>query len=109
MLTFINNDFHYRMSILKSGDANGSVCNRYTFYYAPIPGLGHYIHTYNCDGNPIPTFTGEPERVVIPDDINDFTDAIWNSLNADNKISLYVRYTDLQTGTYTSRLINKNI
>lgn len=109
LLNFENNDFSYKMSILKSGDANGSVCNRYTFGYSPIPGLGHYIHTYNCDGNPIPTFTGEPERVVINDNINDFTDAIWNSLNPDNKISLYVRYVNLLSGAVSNRLINKNI
>jgi len=109
LVTFDNNDFTYKLSILKSGDANGSVCNRYTYNYAPLPGLGHFIHTYNCDGNPIPTFTGEPERIVIPDNINDFTDTIWNGLNADNKISLYVRYTNLLTGASDSRLINKNI
>ena len=109
MLTFEDSDFMYKMSILKSGNADGSVCNRHTFRYIPIPGLGHFIHTYSCDGNPIPSFVGEPERVVIPDDINTFTDSIWNSLNPDNKISLYVRYIDLLSGKVENRLINKNI
>ena len=109
MLTFEDGDFMYKMGILTSGNADGSVCNRHTFRYIPIPGLGHFIHTYNCDGDPIPSFTGEPERVVIPDDINVFADSIWNSLNSANKISLYVRYIDLLSGKVENRLINKNI
>ena len=108
MLTFENKDFTYEMSILKSADAAGSACNRYTFSYSPLAGLGHFIHTYVCDGNPIPTFQGEPERVAIPNDIDEFTQSLWNALDADNKISLYVRYTDLVTGAEDSRLINKN-
>ena len=108
MITFGNGDFTYEMSILKSADAEGSACNRYTFDYAALPGLGHFIHTYVCDGNPIPTFQGEPERVAIPDDIDAFTDLLWNALDADNKISLYVRYTDLASGKEENRLINKN-
>lgn len=100
--------FTYKMSILKSGDAEGSVCNRYTFNYTPVNGLGHFIHTYNCDGNPIPTFTGEPERVQIPDDIDEFCDTVWSSLNESNKISLYVRYIDIETGETENRLENKN-
>ncbi|MBQ4044189.1 MAG: IMP cyclohydrolase [Clostridia bacterium] len=107
MLTFADGDFTYQMSILKSADAEGSACNRYTFDYAPLAGLGHFLHTYNCDGNPIPTFTGEPERVTIPDDIDAFTNSIWESLNEQNKISLYVRYTDLATGKVENRMINK--
>ncbi len=109
MLTFMEGDFTYKMSILKSADANGTVCNRYTFSYNPLPGAGHFIHTYVCDGNPIPTFQGEPERVIVPDDIDDFTNTIWNNLNGDNKISLYVRYTDIETGATENRLINKNV
>lgn len=108
MLTFDEGDFRYQMSILKSADAEGSACNRFTFAYAPKAGLGHFIHTYVTDGNPIPTFCGEPERVAVDDDIDVFTDKLWNALNADNKISLYVRYVDLQTGAEEKRLINKN-
>lgn len=108
ILNFENNDFTYEMSILKSADENGSACNRYTFDYSPISGLGHFIHTYVCDGNPIPTFIGEPERVFIPDDIDEFTASLWEALDKDNKISLYVRYIDLISGKEENRLINKN-
>ena len=108
MLTFDENDFTYKMSILKSADAEGTACNRYTFSYPALAGLGHFIHTYVCDGNPIPTFQGEPERVAIGNDIDEFTTSLWNALDADNKISLYVRYTDLETGEIEKRLINKN-
>ena len=96
------------MSILKSIDEVGSACARYTYDYPAIAGLGHFIHTYVCDGNPIPTFQGEPERVAIPDDIDVFTNALWNALDEDNKISLYVRYTDLASGKEENRMINKN-
>ena len=105
---FSENDFTYKMSILKSADSEGTYCNRYTFSYHPIAGLGHFIHTYNCDGNPIPTFTGEPERVAVPNDIDAFTKEIWDNLNGDNKISLYVRFVDLENGTAENRMINKN-
>ena len=108
ILNFNGNEFDYKLSILKSADENGSTCNRYTFNYSPLNGLGHFIHTYNCDGSPIPTFTGEPERVEIPDDIDEFTNDIWNNLNEQNKISLYVRYIDLESGEYCDRMINKN-
>ena len=107
-ITFGKGDFSYEMSILKSADALGTACNRYTFSYPSIKGLGHFRHTYVTDGNPIPTFQGEPERVAIPDDIDTFTESIWQNLNEDNKISLYVRYTNLTTGEKTERLINKN-
>ena len=107
-ITFRDGDFSYEMSILKSADALGTACNRYTFSYPALPGLGHFIHTYVTDGNPIPTFQGEPERVAIPDCIDSFTTDVWNNLNEDNKISLYVRYTDLASGEITERLINKN-
>ena len=103
-----NGSFKYRMSILKSADAEGSACNRFGYDYSPVAGVGHFIHTYECDGNPLPTFQGEPERVEIPDDIDAFTDEIWNSLDEENKISLYVRYTDIASGDTESRLINKN-
>ena len=108
MITFDNADFKYQMSILKSIDAEGTDCARYGFSYPSVAGLGHFIHTYVCDGNPIPTFQGEPERVAIPDDIDEFTNNLWNALDKDNKISLYVRYTDLATGECENRLINKN-
>lgn len=108
MLTFDNNDFTYQMSILKSLDEEGSACSRYTFEYPSKNGYGHFIHTYICDGNPIPTFCGEPERVAIGNDIDAFTETLWNALDEDNKISLYVRYTDLETGEYEDRMINKN-
>ena len=107
-ITFEEKNFSYEMSILKSADALGTACNRYTFSYPSLPGLGHFIHTYVTDGNPIPTFQGEPERVAIPDDIDTFTNDVWENLNEDNKISLYVRYTDLASGEITERLINKN-
>ena len=108
MATFDEGDFTYEMSILKSIDEVGSACARYTYDYPAIAGLGHFIHTYVCDGNPIPTFQGEPERVAIPDDIDAFTNALWNALDEDNKISLYVRYTDLASGKEENRMINKN-
>ena len=100
-------DFSYEISILKSIDAEGTDCARYTFSYPGKAGLGHFIHTYVCDGNPIPTFQGEPERVLIPADIDEFTNDLWENLNEDNKISLYVRYTDPVSGEFTDRLINK--
>lgn len=108
MLTFTDNDFSYRMSILKSIDEDGSDCARYLYNYPSKPGLGHFIHTYVCDGNPIPTFQGEPERVAIDADIDAFTDKLWNALDNNNKISLYVRYIDLENGKCENRLINKN-
>ena len=88
--------------------AVGSDCARYTFSYPAKPGLGHFIHTYVCDGSPIPTFQGEPERVEIGNDLDEVTDEIWNSLDENNKISLYVRMIDLETGAAESRLVNKN-
>lgn len=108
VLEFKESGFTYKMSILKSADEEGSACNRYTFSYAPLKGVGHFIHTYNCDGNPIPTFTGEPERVKIPNDVGAFFDTLWNNLDEKNKISLYVRYTDLASGKSQSRMVNKN-
>jgi IMP cyclohydrolase len=108
LLTFGKDDFSYQMSILKSADAVGSACNRFTFNYAPVDGLGHFLHTYVSDGNPIPTFQGEPERIAICDDIDEMTTRLWNALNEQNKISLYVRYVDLKSGDDEERLINKN-
>lgn len=108
MITFDKNDISYKMSILKSIDETGSDCARFTFDYPAKSGLGHFIHTYVTDGNPIPTFQGEPERVEIPDDIDAFTADIWDNLDSQNKISLYVRYTDIESGRITERIINKN-
>lgn len=108
MLTFADNDFTYLMSILKSADAEGTACSRYTFSYPAVAGVGHFLHTYVCDGNPVPTFQGEPERVTVGNDIDEFTRLLWDSLDDDNKISLYVRFTDLVTGVEENRLINKN-
>lgn len=101
-------NFTYKMSILKSADKEGTCCNRYFYNYKSIAGLGHFIHTYVCDGNPLPTFTGEPERVKISDDIDGFTKEIWNSLDENNKVSLYVSYLDVETGKREIRIINKN-
>ena len=108
MLSFGGGDFTYQMSILKSADAEGSACSRYTFAYPAIPGVGHFLHTYVTDGSPLPTFQGEPERVAIVDDIDEMTETIWNALDDDNKISLYVRYTDLATGEISENIVNKN-
>ncbi|MCD8007154.1 MAG: IMP cyclohydrolase [Oscillospiraceae bacterium] len=100
--------YSYQMSILKSIDADGSGCSRQTFTYPGKPGLGHFIHTYVTDGNPIPTFQGEPERIIIPDSIDEFTEQIWSGLDEANKISLYVEYINLKNNTGDYRLINKN-
>ena len=108
LLTFEDGSFRYRMSILKSVDEAGTACARHTFSYPAVRGLGHFLHTYVTDGNPIPTFQGEPERLTVPDDIDSLTEELWNNLDPDNKISLYVRYTDLENGSIQERLINKN-
>ena len=107
-VTFEDPSFHYDLSILKSVDEKGSATARFGFSYPAMPGLGHFIHTYVKDGDPLPTFQGEPERVKIPASIDAFTDEIWSSLNSDNRISLYVRYTDPKTGAYKERLVNQN-
>ena len=103
-------NYNYAMSILKSNNGNPDACNRYTFAYNnPVAGEGHFIHTYMHDGNPLPSFEGEPKGVKIEGDIDTFADMIWNSLNADNKVSLFVRYIDIETGKYESRIYNKNV
>ncbi len=99
----------YKLSILKSLDEEGGTCGRFTYSYEPVAGKGHFIHTYKGNGNPLPAFAGEPVPVNIYDDCNEFAQYIWNSLNSENRISLYVRYTDIKTGEYTETLINKNI
>lgn len=109
LLTFLDDGYTYEMSILKSVDENGTACSRFTFAYPASPGLGHFLHTYACDGDPLPTFRGEPERVRIPDDIDALTDSLWGNLNEENKISLYVRYIDLGTGAIQNRMRNKKL
>ena len=104
----LSGDGSYKMSILKAADAEGSACARYTYEYPALAGIGHFIHTYVTDGEPIPTFQGEPERVALADDMEVFTDELWNALDENNKISLFVRYTDLATGEYRQRILNKH-
>ena len=102
-------DFNYALSILKSADGDPSSCRRYTFSYkSPIAGQGHFIHTYMHDGNPLPSFSGEPKQVEIPDSIDEFTDGLWEALNEDNKVSLFVRYIDIETKEISNRIVNKN-
>lgn len=104
-----NGSYNYAMSILKSNNGNPDGCNRYTFAYEnPAAGEGHFIHTYMHDGNPLPSFEGEPKLVEISGDIDEFTDMIWNNLNEENKVSLFVRYIDITTGKYETRIVNKN-
>ena len=102
-------NYNYAMSILKSNNGNPDSCNRYTFSYGTaLAGEGHFIHTYMNDGNPLPSFEGEPAWVKIDGDIDTFTNMIWNNLNEDNKVSLFVRFIDIKTGKYETRIINKN-
>lgn len=102
-------EYNYAISILKSDNGNPDSCNRFTFSYTnPVSGEGHFIHTYQCDGNPLPSFEGEPKTVEIDGSIDDFTDKLWNSLNEDNKVSLFVRYINIATGKFESRIVNKN-
>ncbi len=101
--------FNYAMSILKSNNGNPDACNRYTFAYEnPVAGEGHFIHTYMHDGNPLPSFEGEPKWVGISGDIDTFTNEVWTNLNEDNKVSLFVRFIDIETGKYETRIVNKN-
>lgn len=104
-----NGKYNYAMSILKSNNGNPDSCNRYTYAYEnPVAGEGRFIHTYMHDADPLPSFEGEPKWIRIPDDMNAFADALWNSLNEENKVSLFVRYIDIATGTYETKIINKN-
>ena len=106
-----NGSYDYAMSILKSNNGNPDSCNRYTFTYSnPIAGEGHFIHTYMGDGNPLPSYEGEPTWVEIGnEDIDTFTKLVWENLNEENKVSLFVRYIDIETGKYESRIVNKNV
>ena len=102
-------EYNYAMSILKSNNGNPDACNRYTFAYSnPVAGEGHFIHTYKCDGDPLPSFEGEPKLVEIPNDMEEFANTVWNSLNDENKVSLFIRYIDIATGKYETKIINKN-
>ncbi|MCR4754509.1 MAG: IMP cyclohydrolase [Lachnospiraceae bacterium] len=101
--------YNYAMSILKSNNGNPASCNRYAFAYEnPAAGEGRFIHTYMQDGNPLPSFEGEPEWIEISGNIDELTDRIWNSLNEENKVSLFVRFIDIETGKYETRIVNKN-
>ena len=109
VLHFDNGSFNYAMSILKSNNGNPKTCNRYTFAYEnPVAGEAHFIHTYMGDGNPLPSFEGEPTLVDVPDNMDDFADLVWNNLNNDNKVSLFVRYINIEDGSYETKIINKN-
>lgn len=109
VLHFDNGSFNYAMSILKSNNGNPEACNRYTFAYEkPVAGEAHFIHTYMGDGNPLPSFEGEPPLVDVPDNMEDFADLVWNNLNNDNKVSLFVRYINIEDGSYETKIINKN-
>ena len=100
---------NYKLSILKSNNGDPDCCQRFTFSYdKPKAGEGRFIHTYKCDGNPLPSFEGEPKPVAISGDIDAFTELVWNSLNEENKVSLFVRYIDIATGNYETRIVNKN-
>ena len=101
-------DGSYKLSILKAADEAGTACLRQTFEYPGQAGLGHFLHTYQCDGSPIPSFEGEPTPVTIEGDIDTFTSGLWESLNQDNKVSLFVRHIDLATGQAQTRIVNKN-
>lgn len=104
-----NSGYNFALSILKSDNGRPDSCSRFTYAYEnPAPGLGRFIHTYMHDGNPLPSFEGEPKCVELHGDIDTFTDMLWNSLNEENKVSLFVRYINLENGSYTSRIVNKN-
>lgn len=104
-----NGSYHFLMSILKSNNGNPDCCNRYTYSYDnPVAGEGRFIHTYMCDGNPLPSFEGEPKLVDMMDDMDEFTEMLWNNLNEDNKVSLFVRYIDIETGDVRTKIVNKN-
>lgn len=104
-----DNEFCYEMSILKSYEGDPKACSRFTFQYEAIKGEGHFIHTYIGDGKPLPSFAGEPKRVALNDNIDIFTEKMWNSLNDDNKVSLFVRYINIDDGSYETRIVNKNV
>ena len=108
LLTLDPSHYFYEMSLLKSADAQGSACRRYHFAYPALPGIGHFLHTYEGDGTPLPSFCGEPRQVRIPSDVGGFANEVWDNLDHDNRISLYVLAVDLQSGEEEKYLINKN-
>ena len=109
MMTLSDSGCAYKLSILKSADAAGSACLRQTFEYAePLPGVGHFIHTYQTDGNPLPAFAGEPEQVALPETAEELADLLWNNLDVRSKISLFVRYIDIETGAAETRVVNRH-
>ena len=105
---FNQGEFTYKLSILESADGNPEVCNRYFYEYTPMCGIGHFIHTYECDGNPIPSFYGEPEKVILPNTAKELAEVVWNNLNGDNKVSLFVRVVPLDGSKPEEIIINKN-
>ena len=100
--------FTYKLSILKSANGRPEACSRYFYNYVPEDGIGHFIHTYKCDGNPIPSFYGEPEEIALPNTAEELAELVWSSLNEDNKVSLFVRTVDLETGRCNEIIKNKN-
>ena len=106
---YTKNSFTYKLSVLKSAYGDPSVCNRYFYNYEPRAGIGHFIHTYTCDGNPIPSFEGEPEEIALPETASTLADTIWSNLNEANKVSLFVRSVNLENGTADEIIVNKNI
>ena len=108
LLSFADGDFTYKMNILKSADSEGSACNRFNFAYCPIAGEGHFLSTYETDGNPLPSFEGEPRKIIVPEELDDFAEEIWQSLDSDNKISLFVCKIDIKSLEMKTKVINKN-
>lgn len=106
---FARNSFTYKLSILKSANGRPEACNRYFYDYMPEDGIGHFIHTYKCDGNPIPSFYGEPEEVALPNTAEELAELVWNNLNEDNKVSLFVRCVPLDGSEATEIIMNKNV
>ena len=107
-ILYYGDEFTYKLSILKSSNGRPEACNRYFYNYVPECGIGHFIHTYKCDGNPIPSFYGEPEEVALPNTADELASLVWSNLNEDNKVSLFVRTVDFATGRTDEVIINKN-
>lgn len=100
--------YNYAMNIIKSADGDPDCVERFTYSYTdPLNGIGHFIHTYMGDGSPLPSFEGEPEKITVPNSIDEFTEGLWNALNEDNKVSLFVRYIDIESGKTVTKVVNK--